>query len=265
VTSSLRILSWNVRNGGGRRRAQQLEVVFARDPAVVALQEVTAPSLEAFGDAFAAAGMHVVDSFRLAPHGVLLRGPRRYGQLIASRWPLQTLPPEEFPIPWPERVLSARVYSPWGQVELHTTHIPPGASNGWIKIETLEGIYDRLARPSAMPRILCGDFNTPKEELTDGTVVTWARPKRGQRWEAGERNVVCGLAAHGLPDVFRGLHGYGTSAASIVIRGRPRRYDHVFASPELRPEQCTYLHEARDRGLSDHAPVEVVFSPRARG
>jgi len=38
------------------------------------------------------------------------------------------------PRAWPERTLSVDIEMPWGAVEVHTTHIPPGVTNGWIKI-----------------------------------------------------------------------------------------------------------------------------------
>ncbi len=61
-----------------------------------------------------------------------------------------------------------------GEIELHAAYIPPGSSHGWLKIDTLEGIFRRLAQPSTRPRILCGDFNTPQAERADGRIITWA-------------------------------------------------------------------------------------------
>lgn len=165
------------------------------------------------------------------------------------------------------------VSAPNGEIELHTTHIPPGVSNGWTKIEMLEGLYKRLARSSEDPRILCGDFNTPREESPD-RVITWAqrvkkdrsvvlRKERGKRWDDGERNVLTGLAEFDLVDVFRRIHPHDFEAFSWKANnGRVRRFDHVFASARLNPVQCEYLQGPRKRGLSDHTPIEVVFNPR---
>ena len=74
------------------------------------------------------------------------------------------------------------------------------------KIETFEGIYSKLARSSDLPRILCGDFNSPKEELSNGDIVPW-RPGNS-RWSNGELSVISGLSKFNLPDVYRQLHGY---------------------------------------------------------
>ena len=188
-------------------------------------------------------------------------------------------------MPWPERLLSVDIDTPCGLLEMHTTHIPPGVTNGWIKIEMLEGIYRGLAQPSPTPRVLCGDFNTPQPEPPTGEVVTWGqrfnrqgmavirmhvRGGSGCRWDRGERQELLGLAADDLPDVYRQLHGYGTPAYSWYPRRKDlhrqaqmmgRRFDHCFASAALNPMSCMYLQAFRVSGLSDYAALEAVFSP----
>lgn len=279
-TGTLRLISWNVNNRVGRLD-EQAAAISAHHPDLVALQEVTARTAPLWRAALAAHGLpHGADSFQLAPRPDRLAGPRRYGELVASRWPLAALPPEGFAIPWPERVLSATVASPWGAVEVHTTHVPPGSSNGWIKIETLEGIFARLARASAIPRLLCGDLNAPQVERADGEVVTWAqviagdgrarvRARRkggsGAAWDRAERDVLTGLAAYDLADVYRRLHGYGRDGFSWYWRGNGqlvgRRFDHIFASAALGAVACDYLDALRAAGLSDHAPLLADFAP----
>jgi exodeoxyribonuclease III len=148
-----------------------------------------------------------------------------------------------------------------------------------------EGIYTHLARPTPRARILCGDLNTPQAESADGSVTTWGqviapgggvriwknwrdtlgRVDAGDRWDAAERNVLTGLAHFDLPDVFRTLNGYGVVEYSWYWKGKERcigrRFDHVFASRQLCPVRCVYLHALREIGLSDHSPIEVDFNP----
>ena len=274
----LRLISWNV--NGRRRSDEQLHPVFERRPDIIALQEVTAASLPRIRETLIAAGLlYISDSFALAPDLSELTGPRRYGELAASRWPLTPEAQGRFHIPWPERVLTSHVDAGGRRIAIHTTHIPPGASNGWIKIRTLTGLFEGLAVPSDVSRILCGDFNTPQAETLDGQVVTWAqRPIRsggwrvarafrggsGEAWDAAERGVLTGLARFDLVDVYRATNGYARTAASWVARRGDstirRRFDHVFASQDLRPIACQYLHDLRERGLSDHSPIEADFS-----
>jgi exonuclease III len=193
--------------------------------------------------------------------------------LSASRFPITPLDPTEFKVPWPECVLSAMVHLPGKDVELHNVHIPPG-SNGWTKIEMFEGIYKRLACRSEFARILCGDFNSPQAEYSDGSVVTWGQrikkdgsikvEKGHNRWGSGERSVLVGLSEYDLIDVFRSLNGYEVDEKSWFMMRKgvefSRRFDHVFASRSLGWINCEYLHGLRKKGLSDHSPIVVEFS-----
>ena len=127
----------------------------------------------------------------------------------------------------------------------------------------MDGLFARLAAPTKVPRLLVGDLNTPRDEYADGTVETWGGlPGSDNRWDAGERAVLVGLAEHDLADAFRRFHGYKRKAFSIVMRGNKRRYDHVFASQALRVVDARYLHQHRVAKLSDHSPILVEFDVR---
>ena len=268
IVNSFRLVSWNIEGRVSANR-QQAEVLKDRRVDIVALQEVRVNALKNFQKMFPKFDLpYMKESVHLADeHG------RRYGELIASRWPLRRIPailPETL---FPERVLSVVVDSPWGKIELHTAHIVPGSSNGWKKIEMFEAIEGHLARQSNRPRILCGDFNSPQLEMTDGQIVTWGQRvrkdniivvKRGRkRWDAGERSVLEGLAKYDLPDVFRSLYGYEVEAFSWFSKNKgkvtQRRFDHIFASSALNAVKCQYLVEVVEQRLSDHAAVEAVF------
>ena len=212
------------------------------------------------GEALAEVGLsHCLDSRTF-------RNDRRLFNLTASRWPLVELP--AIAAPFPERVLSLVVEAPAGPLELHNAHIPSARSRGFLKVETCEAIHERLARPSNRHRILCGDLNTPRFETTDGEVETFAsnHPERVARWDAAERSLLTGLAEWDLHDAFRELNGYECRDVSWVMHTRARRksghrLDHVLASRSLGARHCDYLHEWREAGLSDHAPLEAVFAP----
>ena len=119
-----------------------------------------------------------------------------------------------------------------------------------------------------------GDFNSPRREDPDGTVLTWAqhpsgelRPLHGERWDSAERNVLVNLKSAGLADVFRELNGYAPQDGSWAPSRRPdraRRFDHILAPPSLNPTRCEYVHAWRTERprLSDHSAIEAVFEPR---
>ncbi|MGO9471750.1 MAG: endonuclease/exonuclease/phosphatase family protein [Isosphaeraceae bacterium] len=274
----MRLISWNVA-GRVRRLPDQVEALRRRRPDVVALQEVRKSTVEPLTVSLRSIGLeHVGDSLSGASNPELLKGPRSYGQLIASRWPLNVREPTEFRVPWTERILSADIERPGGGIEIHTVHVPPGSTNDWIKIETFEGVFDRLAVATKTRRILCGDFNSPKAETPDGETITWGQKQVGDRfecwgkwrggsgedWDRAERSVLRDLADFDLADVYRNLHGFEREDFSWYLRrkGRSigRRFDHVFASRALHPTGCRYLHFVREGGLSDHSALEVEFA-----
>lgn len=277
---TIRLISWNV-NARVVCLPAQVAALADRRPDIVALQEVTRTTVAPLSAGLAQVGLiHITDSFGLAPPDAVLTGSRRYGELIASRWPLRALPPAALTLPWPERLLSALIASPAGEIACHTTYVPTGGSNGRIKIDTLDGLYQHLAVAHSGHRILCGDLNAPQIELPDGSVATWGQAIRrdgtiggwrkwggqtGQEWDRAERAIVTGLAAYDLADTFRAVHGYAVTDNSWfwVRRGKQGGYrlDHTFASASLRAVHAEYLHAFRKDRLSDHSPMAVEFAP----
>jgi exonuclease III len=91
------------------------------------------------------------------------------------------------------------------------------------------------------------------------------RPERGETGDEAELGVVPGLRELGYRDAFRALHGYAHREPSWTWRQVAGhrggwRLDHLFVSEQLRPGACTYHHEWRDAGLSDHSALEADFS-----
>jgi exodeoxyribonuclease-3 len=264
----VRLLSWNA----ARRVStlpQQAAAVAGREPDVLGLQEVTARTLPMWREACHVIGLpHVAASLDTADRRREPASRRRSGVLLAARLPLRQV--SRLRPPWPETVVGALVDIESGPVEVHCIHVP-NASNGWVKIRTLEAIRAGLGASPAGPRVLCGDLNTPRRELPDGTVISFGRdsrgnlrPERGPEWDAGELGVVPGLRDLGYNDAFRTLHGYARREPSWTWRQRAGhdggwRLDHVFASAELRAVRCVYHHAWRDDGLSDHAAIEADF------
>ena len=187
-----------------------------------------------------------------------------FASMIASRWPIHNAPAEGLDVPFPERVQVAIVATPFGDVEVLNVHAPAATSSGVaVKVATFEGIARYLARPSAMPRIMVGDFNTPRAEAGRRTSYWGSAHQQG-----AERAVIEGHAKTGLRDAFRHVHGARADAVSWRASNKtPRRYDHVFASQGLVAVEATYgdLEQVKLDNMSDHAPLRVVFGTSLQG
>ena len=270
-TRRLRMVTWNV----ARRRStlvEQASVLAGRAPGVVALQEVTRQTLPLWRRAFVLMGLpHVCSSLDAAQdHGAAPPARRPTGVMLASRTPLRDVE-TLLSVPWPETALRAVAETSCGAVDIFCVHVP-NAANGGIKPQTLRGIRHDVAVAGPGARVVCGDLNTPRRELSTGEVISFARdrrgrlrPERGADWDAAELGVVPGLQDLGYRDAYRALHGYGHPEPSwtwkrIAGHSGGWRIDHIFASAELQAISCLYHHTWRDTGLSDHSALEADFA-----
>ncbi len=299
----MRLITWNV-NRRVSLLAGQAAALASREPDVVALQEVTAGSwplwraaLETIGLPHARCSLDDADPARQPISrrrmGVVIaaRGPLGDAQRLAVPWPETTLAAAiRDPIvadghdpsagadghdpsagaggrpsagaDGHDRSAGADGHDPSAGAVVHVAHVP-NAANGWIKPDTLAALRAGLEAGSG-PRVLCGDFNTPRREHPDGRVVSFARDsrerlreERGTRWDDAELGVVPGLADLGFADAFRTVHGYASKEPSWVWRhGGGWRLDHVFVFG-LEVVASQYHHAWRDDGLSDHSAMEA--------
>lgn len=289
---SLRMISWNVQQGS--LPAAQVAALSHGQPHIVALQDVFYTVAPEFQDKLTQIGLpYSAYTLPNPPSPILqpavpasnarlrlpetLRHPK-IGVLVASAWPLTVLTSAETSIhlPWPERLLSVMIASPWGAIELHNVYLP---HQGHILVlyHMLRALYAGLATPSQRHRILCGDLNLPVDELADGRIITHGQKLVGDQivvtnalMDEAEHGVLRGLAPFGLVDVFRLLYGYEQQGWSYMDTKPPYhrlRLDHVLASPTLRPQLFRYQHAWRESAppLSDHAAAEVHFAPALLG
>jgi len=261
----VRVVTWNVA-GRVRLQPEQAAVIAACEADVVALQEVTRRTLPLWRAAFARIGF---DGFACSLDAMdSVSGRRLLGVVTAARAPLWRLasPPD---VPWPERVLCCASAG----VEVVNVHSPIAPAPDWAKVRTHEAVAAYLATRDGTPIVLCGDLNTPRRELADGEVVSFAydsagrlRAERGERWDRAERALVSGLRRdHGWVDAFRSLHGYGERHASWTFpedRGG-WRLDHVLVHG-LRPVASAYAHDWRRAGLSDHSALVCDLADDSR-
>ncbi|MEA2400083.1 MAG: exodeoxyribonuclease [Thermoleophilaceae bacterium] len=247
------VLSWNVA-GRVARATEQSELVADLGADVVCLQELTPTTVTAWTERLRSAGYHV----EVAEMPAARESSRPLGVLIAARTELDAVPGPE--VPWPERVLAARLAD---GLEVVNVHSPISPKPGLAKVLTHEAVFRHML-DGAGPRLVCGDLNTPRREHSDGSVWTFARtrngslrPERGERWDAAETSLIRGLEPSGFRDAFRERHGYAVKEVSWAWpRGGGYRLDHLIVSEEVRVDDCRYLHEWRtELKLSDHSPL----------
>jgi exonuclease III len=244
----VRIVSWNVA-GRRTRLPEQAAAVAGLAPDVVCLQEVTINSLPEWRAALDDSGLeHSVtplDDGRPP-------SPRRLAVLTAARDPLTRL---DLPatLPWPERAVAVTLRG----ATLLNVHSPISPSPDLAKVRTHEELYAWITGHD--PAILVGDLNTPRRDLPDGTVLTFAhdtkgrlREERGERWAAAERALVHTLRADdGFQDAFAGA--YERTWTYPRDKGG-YRLDHALTR-NVEVTARAYAHDWRLSGLSDHSAV----------
>ena len=256
------LVSWNVA-GRARRVREQAEVLLGLAPDLVCLQEVTPASSAAWLEFLADAGLPAV----VAELPRTRESSRPLGALIAAREPFSAGPVEG--VPWPERVLSARLSE--SGVEVVNVHSPVSPKPDLAKVRTHEAVFRHLASGSG-PRLVCGDLNTPRREHPDGSVWTFARtnrgvlrPERGERWDAAETALVRGLEPRGFNDAFRTLNGFASKEPSWEwpTHGGGYRLDHLVVSEAIEVSACSYRHDwRRELKLSDHSALVAELRVR---
>jgi exodeoxyribonuclease III len=255
------LLSWNVA-GRVARAAEQAELVVGAAADLVCLRELTPVTAADWSARLEAAGYHV----RVAEMPAAREASRPLGVLIAARSALQAAPVAD--VPWPERVLAARLE---GGLEVVNVHSPISPKPGLAKVLTHEAVFRHMVAGGDHPRLVCGDLNTPRREHPDGSVWTFARtrngvlrPERGERWDTAEAALIRGLEPYGFRDAFRERHGHAVKELSWTWpRGGGYRLDHLIVSEGIRVLECGYLHEWRtELKLSDHSPLwaELVLA-----
>ena len=271
----MKVISWNLNARSSEQTLNdQCNYLKLGNYDFITLQEVTLKSeifiKEFFKD------LNCISSFDLASdHNILIK-KRKYGQLIISPHKLQSIDTKKIEIPFPERVLGVKVVENYKNIEIYTTHVPPGSSNGIIKVQHYEGLF-KFLKSNKSKKILSGDFNSPKEERGSGEIITWGQKinKKGEvrlginskwrkdcdpeRWDAAERNIIQNHNQLGMIDAFRSFNDYSLQSYSWFLHGNDknlgRRYDHIFCSDTFKPISCFYDQKPRQNKLSDHSPI----------
>lgn len=275
---SFTVMTWNV----NFRRASVLEALtdLQSPPDIVTLQEVSVGQVDSFRKGLSEMGLQ----------NVLYSGradstEKRYGNIIASRWPIESVDWGSLKalLPWPQLVAHGVILIGGSLVNIVTAHVPNGAGNGWAKIGTFRVLAEIVRGLKGSPCILTGDFNEPQfafqddrivtfgqEQTSDGTYRCWkewrfeGQSGTGEEWDAAVRWFFENHDDHGLRHVFWDASRYGSMEPTHVSCGNPRWFDHIFISESFQVESCEYIHDIRLKGLSDHSALIAQLSYSAK-
>ncbi|HEY3523421.1 MAG TPA: endonuclease/exonuclease/phosphatase family protein [Candidatus Limnocylindrales bacterium] len=245
----MRLLSYNIRFGGRRRRDLLADVIGHLEPDVVILQEATEPD--------------VVDW--LAERTGLTSAVRRPDWSVAalSRVPLTV---RAWHQPRPGRGF-LELDSPESPVRIFGVHLTAGltARGERIRVAEAQKLVAFLGTP-VKPSVAVGDFNSiaPGDRIVVAHWPLWIRLLL--RVDGGVRTeAMRSLADSGLTDVFRRLHpdepGY-----TLPARGPSVRLDYLLAAAQAVPliRACSPV-SAGDVPIvaraSDHLPLLSVIEP----
>lgn len=251
----MRIVSWNIRAGGGRRVAAMADQISRWAPDVVTLSEfrATPPSAEL---ARALAGQGLGHQLSTAS----ARLPRANSLLIASRWPLARVRLRDAPGADSSRWLLARVASPCA-LTMGAMHVPNRVTGR--KFPFLDAVLGLVHTWRRGPALLVGDTNSGLIDL-DEEVPAFIVEEDG--W-------IRGLEAAGWADAFRLLRGSERAYTWYSPNGgNGFRIDQAFVNSALRPRLRCARHEwgaadadrsrrQRRDALSDHAALLVDLEP----
>ncbi len=232
----MKILSWNIQQGGGRRVTEIGATVTGLEPDVVVLAEFrnNVRGERLCADLEAAGYTHQVTTSA---------APQVNSVLIASQLPGE-------PITWEaEGVL---FHGSLAVLELEALTV----FGLYLPHKKKHDLFD-LLQCEATRRLetgrrfaLVGDFNTGVNGVDQAGNSFWYTREL-------ER-----LRSAGTIDAFRHLHGDLREFSWWSHGGRGYRYDHSWVSRDLAVavKRCLYLHEVREVGLSDHSAMWLELS-----
>jgi exonuclease III len=248
----VRLVSWNIRAGGGRRVEGIADQIARWKPDVVALSEfrATPPSAEL---ARVLAGRGLAHQLSTASP----RLPQVNSLLIASRWPLARVRVTGAPAVESCRWLLASVAGPCA-ISVGAMHVPNRVTGR--KIPFLDAVLGVAHSWRRGPALLLGDTNSGLIDLDE----------EAPAFDVEEDGWIRGLDAAGWADAFRRLRGDERAYTWYSPNGgNGFRIDQAFVNRALQPRLLSARHEwgrpsgrsSRRDALSDHAALLLDLNP----
>jgi exodeoxyribonuclease-3 len=229
----MRLVAWNIRQGGGSRLPRIVEALQRHDADILVLSEYRGgPSAVRLLAALDALGYRYATT--LAPP------PGRTGVLIAARCPFEEHGPIDG-LAEPCRLVSVAFDS----FRMVGVYMP----NLLAKIPYWEALI-ALCSECTGPALAIGDFNTCRPYLDEAGAIDRCA------------HFMDRIAEIGFCDLWRRRHPDLREFSWFSTRGNGFRIDHAFLSEALaaRTGPIRYSHEERLAGLSDHSPLILYLA-----
>lgn len=235
----MRLLAWNIRQGGGSRLAGIMAAIVRHDADVLILSEYRGgDSAERLRAALKTSGYR--HATRLAPP------PQRTGVLIAARRRFVERGPVCAGVEEPWRLLDVDL----GVVRLTGVYMP----NLLKKVPYWQSLVDALTDRAPHDALAIGDFNTCRAYVDEPGAID------------ATAHFMDSMNAIGFRDLWRHRYPDGREFSWYSHRGNGFRIDHAFLSPSLaaRAGVVRYSHDERLAGLSDHSVLLLDLPARRR-
>ena len=225
----LKILSWNIQQGGGRRTIPIIQALIDSQAHIIVLSEFRNNR----------SGEQIKENLSKAKYSfqyVTEASANKNSVFIASKIEGQPRLFRPFDQNFPDNII-ALDFEAFALFGMYLPH------------KKKHVLFDLLIEQAqrTLPSIMVGDFNTGKNFIDQKKSSFWYTDKLEK------------LESVGMKDAFRHLHGKVREYSWYSHQGNGYRYDHTYVSDLLLPfiSECYYLHDWRKRGLSDHSPMAL--------
>jgi len=224
----LKIVSWNIQQGGGSRVNAILKYLLTKKTDIIVLNE------------FKNNTQGITIRSKLLQNGYLHQivsaaTSDLNSVLIASKIPCgsQLINKEECNFPQAILIGEMEVFDVYGVYLPHKK-----------KHNCFEAILEKL-KERERPAVICGDYNTGKNYID----------QKGNSFMYSQ--FLTKFEKLNFQDAFRLIHNDKEEYSWFSHQGNGYRYDHTYVSEELVPlvRDCYYDQTAREEKFSDHAPM----------
>jgi len=255
--------TWNV----NYRKFKESHLAFLREirPDILALQEVSPHFFRELSSSNLFSNYHYSMDYNYIQRGADSSRPRKRGCAVLSSGDIRLRKPLLIlDLPYPEKCLILDAELDATVIKICSFHTPPGVAVKELKPQSLVILAEWL-KSRHFPVVLGIDANAPKVDHPDIAKNKW--------WWPDEPKLLGEESIHDLRDAYRDYLMSNQDLFKTIVQDRPegplavshmtgkgrnpteRRYDFIFATPDIRVKKVEYIFEKACAAGSDHALV----------